>query len=108
MGFDLIGNNKNYFRNSIWYWPKLWYVICDTCDDILTEEDIENGQYNEGHFISEDKSKRISDRLEIVLEEYKKDLQELEDAVEDPLPFKVDNFKNFIAFCKKSGGFSIN
>lgn len=69
MGFDLIGvkpktKNGEYFRNNAWWWAPLWTFIADTCNDILTEEDILGGRFNDGHYIPTDTAKRISLRLE--------------------------------------------
>ena len=33
-----------YFRNNVWYWRPLWAFICDTCSNILTNKDMENGK----------------------------------------------------------------
>ena len=35
------------------------------CDDILTEKDMERGDYNDGHRISKTKANRIASRLKI-------------------------------------------
>jgi len=64
MGFDLYGKNGSYFRNTIWQWHPLWDYVCQNCSDILTTEDIERGNYNDDHFISEPTARRISRRLQ--------------------------------------------
>ena len=44
-----------YFRNNVWYWRPLWQYVTVSCDDILTEKDMERGDYNDGHIISKTK-----------------------------------------------------
>ena len=63
-------NNENpgdYFRANIWWWRPLWECVCYFCDDILTEEDEENGKMNNGYEYSIKTAQEISDRLEQVL-----------------------------------------
>ena len=76
MGFDLYGRNakvdkSEYFRNNVWWWHPLWDYVCDVCEDILTEEDMHAGHFNEGHEIDEDKARRIAQRLFELIEEGK-------------------------------------
>jgi hypothetical protein len=52
-----------YFRNNVWYWRPLWIFVCGSCQDILTEKDMEKGSWNDGHIITKTKSKRIAARL---------------------------------------------
>ena len=52
-----------YFRNSVWEWRPLWDFITATCNDILTEENIKGGDFNDGHKISKTKAKKIAARL---------------------------------------------
>ena len=52
-----------YFRNNVWYWRPLWNFICSICDDILTDNDMENGTFNDGHKICKTKAKKIAARL---------------------------------------------
>ena len=56
-------NPGDYFRNNVWWWRPLWQFVCASCDDILTEKDMERGNYNEGHKISKTKATRIAKRL---------------------------------------------
>ena len=53
----------SYFRANVWYWRPLWQYVTVTCDDILTEKDMESGAYNDGHRISKTKANRIASRL---------------------------------------------
>ena len=52
-----------YFRNNVWYWRPLWNFVCEVCDDILTQKDMEEGMTNSGHVISKTKAKKIASRL---------------------------------------------
>ena len=53
----------SYFRANVWYWRPLWQYVTVSCDDILTEKDMERGDYNDGHIISKTKANRIASRL---------------------------------------------
>jgi len=152
MGFDIIGkkarNRKGeYFRSNGWWWRPLWKYAYEACNDILTEKDLENGGFNDGHFIDSDKATRIAVRLEHLLnqgevkkyaEERQGKLDNMPDEVCDfchgtgerndiapkqkcnrckgqgkarpwicYYPFDEENVKEFIEFCKNSGGFEI-
>jgi hypothetical protein len=52
-----------YFRNNVWFWRPLWNYVSFMCDDILTNEDITEGEMNNGHRICKTKSKKIAARL---------------------------------------------
>jgi DnaJ-class molecular chaperone len=91
MGFDLIGvqpqNKKGeYFRNNCWWWRPLWHFVATFCKDILTEQDIEGGSWNNGHRIDANKALKVAIRLEhlvnlgqvkAAVKEYKKALKAL-------------------------------
>ena len=77
-------NPGTYFRNNVWWWRPLWAYVNEICNDVLTEEDLDNGHSNSGHLIDEAKCKIISERLahELTLgkvTEYKEERQELLD-----------------------------
>ena len=112
-----------YFRNNVWWWRPLWDFVCSNCDDILTEEDMNHGCFNDNHKISETKAKKIAKRLyaliedktvedyELVYEEYRKKKAESDDKEESFMgnyPFCQDNIAKFAKFCKESGGFVIS
>ena len=76
-----------YFRNNVWFWRPLWNFVSKVCNDILTEKDIEQGNYNDGHKISKTKAGKIAKRLHSMIEKgevkeyeegYKKHLDSLE------------------------------
>ena len=52
-----------YFRNNVWWWRPLWNFVTATCDDLLTEKDMEQGTLNGGHKISKTKAGKIAKRL---------------------------------------------
>ena len=76
MGFDLMGLSptnqidfkdpeadfKNmsisgtYFRSNCWCWRPLWEFVINTCADIITPDDADNGHYNQGHEINKVKA----------------------------------------------------
>ena len=67
MGFDIVGNSKTeageYFRNNVWWWRPLWNFVCQACEDILTKDEIEGGEYNSGTKISKAKADKIANKL---------------------------------------------
>ena len=56
-------NPGDYFRNNVWWWRPLWDFVCNSCDDFLSEKDIEKGFYNDDRKISKTKSLKIAKRL---------------------------------------------
>ena len=117
-----------YFRNNCWWWRPLWHFVCNECDDILTEEDMDKGSYNDCHLIDKEKAIAIADRLDKmnkagVIDEYAvgfetQRLQAKEDNKgkkcsddgydwSESYPFDADNVREFAKFCRDSGGFTI-
>ena len=106
-----------HFRNSSWGWRPLWGFVTGCCDDILTEKDIEQGNWNDGHKISKTKVGKVSKRLWKLInngqvkeyeEGYKAHLDSLEkDDWNKSYPFSEDNVRQFANFCANSGGFRI-
>jgi len=106
-----------YFRNNVWWWRPLWGYVTEVCGDILTDDDLNHGSYNDGHFISKAKCKRIARRLNKLIndgdvaaheKEYEKRRSEQdEESFEANYPFSEDNVKNFAVFAKECGGFYI-
>ena len=124
MGMDLYGinpkaENGDYFRANVWYWRPLWQCVAYFCDDILSEEDIERGTYNDGYEYDETTALEISDKLENALkngdlhkfvEGREKFISEMEDkdkAFYSSYKFNIDLVMDFAKFCEQSGGFSI-
>lgn len=59
MGFDVFGiepenENGEYFRNNIWWWPRLWDFCCHITPEI-SEEDRNAGHHNDGLVINGEK-----------------------------------------------------
>ena len=52
-----------YFRSNVWFWYPLWDYVSLICDDILSEEDMINGNSNAGHIIDKKKAKQISSKI---------------------------------------------
>ncbi len=53
----------DYFRANVWWWRPIWNFVTEFCDDFLTEKDLAAGNYNDAHFISKSKAKRIATRI---------------------------------------------
>ena len=56
-------NPGDYFRNNVWWWRPLWQFVCTSCDDFLTDNDMQKGSSNSGEEISNTKAVRIGKRL---------------------------------------------
>tara|TARA_R100000008_G_scaffold71022_1_gene48749 strand:+ start:987 stop:1364 length:378 start_codon:yes stop_codon:yes gene_type:complete len=110
--------NSDYFRNNVWWWRPLWDFVANNCSDILSEEDIRAGQFNEGHHINANKAVAIATRLLQMIEnghvdnyvkEYKAEIEKLDDDNWDKnYPINSENIKTFANFCLHSGGFKIH
>jgi hypothetical protein len=91
MGFDLSGRHPqsekgSYFRNNCWWYRPLWNFVNEVCNDILTQKDYDSGNYNDGHFITKLKSKKITKRLTELLDsgevmKYEKSYREHIDSI---------------------------
>ena len=57
-------NHGAYFRNNVWWWRPLWNFVCNTCDDFLTDKDMDFGHSNDNHFINKSKSLKIAKKLQ--------------------------------------------
>jgi len=81
MGFDLYGyKNDVYYQNNVWGWRPLWRYVCSLSEDILSEDDMYMGCYNNGHHINGKKTNQIIRMLELELktgktEEYSKSFE---------------------------------
>ena len=115
-----------YFRNNVWWWRRLWQFTCMECDDFLDSEDIQGGDNNDGHVITEEKASAIAKRLQEKIDdgtaaEFERQVNEYQESVEKDdngwpksdndfmanYPFSVGNVQRFIEFCSESGGFEI-
>lgn len=135
MGFDLHGlkatsETGDYFRNNCWHWRPLWAFVCKHCKDILTEKQQNGGSFNDGTKVGAKMSIKIADRLQetidnkIAIQETKDNKKGIKEAKKhnktlnfknppsdrdwrDAYPFTIENLKEFIQFCRDSGGFEI-
>ena len=106
-----------YFRNNVWWWRPLWMYVSDLCNDFLTEKDMTSGTFNDGHFISKAKSKKIARRirekersgdLDLYCTSYNLERNDLDkDDWRSNYPFSVENALEFAKFADHSGGFAI-
>ena len=67
-----------YFRNNVWWWRPLWNYVCEICEDVMSEEDMEAGGSNDGIEIDEItiECMLIKLRIEIALGNHKKHEEE--------------------------------
>ena len=110
-------NCGTYFRNNVWWWRPLWHFVTGACDNILTEKDIEQGSWNDGHKICKTKADKIAKKLFKMIgsgqvkeyeSEYKKYIKGLgKDDWDKSYPFSEENVREFANFCANSGGFTI-
>ena len=56
-------NPGEYFRANVWFWRPIWNFVCASCDDFLSNKDIDAGGSNSGDRISKTKASRIASRL---------------------------------------------
>lgn len=78
MGFDILGLDPEHktgecFRNNVRYWTPLWDYIAETCKDILSTWDIEQGTCNNGYMYSMTKAVKLAERLYELLQSGKVD-----------------------------------
>jgi len=135
MGFDLTGIQPlnptgEYFRNNVWWWRRLWQFVCLICDEDLTDEQKENGQYNNGYPYPPEIAQLIAEKIETSIQsgfaaQFKDEVnKEREIAKKEnktnktqkapfernytaDYPFTLQNLRNFAKFCKNSNGFKI-
>ena len=96
-----------YFRSNVWWWRTLWDYTCDVCHDILTEDEITSGQFNDGKKISKTKATKMAKALKI--SETNGFLNEFESNVpeDSSYPFSIDVAIEFRKFLEESGGIEI-
>lgn len=63
-----------YFRNNVWWWRPLWNYVCEVCEGVMSEKNIEAGFSNSGYEISEATVSHMVEKLvvEIALDNHKK------------------------------------
>lgn len=93
MGFDVIGAKPanecgKYFRNNVWWWRPLWGFVIKECQDILTEQELRGGCFNDGVYISAKKARVLGLRLRFLIdqkkvEEFEKEYQKALDGLPD-------------------------
>ena len=121
-------NKGIYFRNNCWWWRPLWNYVCGSCEDILDDDDMNGGSFNDGYKITEEKASAIAKRLfkliangdakgyedyhraeslKAQIENEGKDVGDDDYNWSNDYPFDVDNVRHFATFCSESGGFEI-
>jgi len=61
-------NPGHYFRNNVWWWRPLAYLIEDKCKDFLTDEQRKSLHYNDGKEYPDKVAVKIANRLQEVLD----------------------------------------
>lgn len=79
-----------YFRANVWTWRPIWSFVVQHCNDILNNNDLERGEYNDGHTITSDKSKAMSIRIKEMLDDgsvdkHKKEFDESKKSLPDEI-----------------------
>ena len=137
MGFDVFGIRPRseagqYFRNNIWWWRRLW-DFCVHVTPEFTEDDANQGHWNNGHVIEGEKHASLVRNLEKALQDkgryqawiadseqrYLRNSQAVRlrirgsKATEYPdfntcnHPFAWANVEEFLEFLKANAGFQI-
>lgn len=125
MGFDLYGVNPQskageYFRANVWGWRPIHCLIAET--QVLGIADLVAIGFNDGHTISEDKAIAIATALEVMLDNLPDEcvmpsplrvneggrfLRDDEAGGKSPYSIGKDDIREFITFCRESGGFEV-
>ena len=96
-----------YYRSNVWWWRTLWDYTCEVCYDILSEDDINGGQFNDGHILSKTKvNKMVKAMKEAETDGF---LNEFESHIPEDTsyPFSVPVAIEFRKFLEQSGGIEI-
>ena len=126
MGYDVYGvksksETGNYFRNNVWWWRPLWNYVCENCEDIMNEDDMDAGCWNDGKRIVSGKCIEIADRLQTLIDEghclkyeakYEAEREQIKKDNKDnelagSYPFSTENVQSFVNFLRESGGIEI-
>ena len=117
-------NPGYYFRNNVWWWRPLWNYVCNVCESVMTDEDRQRGEYNEGYEYSAELTAKMVELLEADIAvnghhlyqknhiaEQNKAKQEEDKTGEQAwicsYPFDPENVEDFVKFIKHSGGFMV-
>ena len=131
-------NPGYYFRNNVWHWRALWGYVCDqVAPKILTEEDKDQGDYNNSYIIPAIKAIHIANKIDELdksgeLDAFEEEYRKTQDALPDQkcefcggsgkcnsctngmrehwgksYPFDAENVREFAKFARASGGFEI-
>ena len=57
-------NPGHYFRNNVWWWSPLANYVLQLMGNEFTEDEQRSWHHNDGYEVSEEKAKKIADRLE--------------------------------------------
>ena len=104
----LEGVNKKYFHINTRSWRLLADFIFDRCDDLIKDDERHGWHSNYGKIISAETAVAIADRLEALIDQGVFGRYQIElSIVNMDTHFSEDVLRNFIEFCRQSGGFDI-
>ena len=117
----------SYFRANVWWWRQLWNFTCMVCDDVMTENDRDAGDSNDGIEITEETCAKMLPLMKQAIknkdhEKYEADVTQYIDGVKKDkngwiadekdwmanYPFTANFFEEFTTFVERSGGFTIS
>ena len=115
-----------YFRANVWWWRQLWNFTCQICDDVMTVQDKEAGDSNDGIEIDQQTVNKMLPIMNAAIlskrhEEFEALVtKEIEECPKDKngmysdenfwanYPFSAKFFEQFTTFVERSGGFTIS
>jgi len=135
MGYDLFGNapkseDGGYFRANIWSWPSIMELVEEV--KILPRDVVDGMYWNDGQEVSSSQAQMLADAIESYIGEIDDEMEyvatqannitKLGTALlgalqssgvdiqgEPALPYSTNasHIKEFIKFCRESGGFQV-
>lgn len=116
MGFDVFGKatedngERMYFRNNVWYWRPLWAYCHIVAPDIVDEDTLKRGMYNDGHGLDGPRAKELAQRLRTSLKDgtfTKQWTEHMNSPESQDYPLVEENVMGFANFCDRCEGFEI-
>jgi DnaJ-class molecular chaperone len=87
MGYDLIAQSGENFRNNIWWWRHLANYVLENCSDIMKEEEQVYWHSNDGQVVSEETAIKISQKLKSLIESgHTKEYEISNELINEALP----------------------
>ncbi len=131
MGYDLYGNkNNSYFRASIWAWPSIMELVMNS--KVLPDDVVDGMYWNDGQEVTEEQALELADVIEKNIGDASDDMEYVS-IDESPMSQMTSQLigalqasgarveptstmtstnaahvKEFVAFCRESGGFEVH